>query len=411
MKTYNSNNQAANGAADEGNSIGKMLMSGIGVGMDESSYIAVTSMQNVYVKLENLTKDAQKNQIRLDKKTHERMAKNLKNARDLDLVTEQEYYESLKQYRDTYLQKGTDDWYKYTEEIVAYNKRLADEAAAAAAEEARIAEERRRKMAETVAGLKKDLEENLKSDDPWYKYQNVTLKGAGRLGGDVSYTLTGVADFKDKIQEVKNFRAAILKLAEIKDLPREVLSDIGKMSPEDGLKAANALLSSSESELQAYINGYNEYKSERELTADTLLPYLDYDKLKEAGIGSAEAFNDAYFSIENSENGGFIQMLEMSFENVPDSYYRLGENSADSFASGFGSKIPAIMDGIRAEMLSAMDAVAAELAAKASATGIKTAGSGNTYKTTYNFNSSQDTTTKQLRTAKNAAILARMRGN
>ena len=104
-------------------------------------------------------------------------------------------------------------------------------------------------------------------------------------------------------------------------------------------------------------------------------------------------------------------MLEMSFENVPDSYYRLGENSADSFASGFGSKIPAIMDGIRAEMLSAMDAIAAELAAKASAAGIKNAGSGNTYKTTYNFNSSQDTTTKQLRTAKNAATLARMRGN
>ena len=161
----------------EKNDIGKMIASGIGVGLSEKSYLAITARENVYVELDTLTKNAAKNAERLAKKTQERELKNLKNALELGFVTEQEYYEKLRKYRDENLREGSDNWYKYTEEIIKYNKRLADKAA-----------EEQLRMMETVKKLQNELETNLKSDDgPWYSSLKVILKGVGLGGGDEGF--------------------------------------------------------------------------------------------------------------------------------------------------------------------------------------------------------------------------------
>lgn len=399
-------NSATSSAEETGNSIGKMLMSGLGTAMDENSYIAVTSMQNICVKLENLSKDSLKNQLAYEKKYRERQVSNLKNAKALEIISEREYYDTLKRYRDTYIEQGTDAWYKYTEEIISYNKRMADEAEA----EQRKAEERQRELAATVASLRNDLERRLKSEDsPWYEYQNVILRGVGEFGSDQSYSYTNISDFDDRTRQLKEYRDAILKLAEIADMPKAVFADIAEMSVSDGLKAANAILNADEEALKRFTEGYKGYELTLSEVSSQLNPYLNYDKLHEAGIGSAEAFNNAYFDTQGTEKNEFITLLESSFDEVPQSYYDLGRLSAEGFGDGFGSEIGGIMDAIRSEMIGAMSAIAAELAAKASSVGMKAVGSGNTYKTTYNFNSSQDTTTGQLLAARNADTLARLR--
>ena len=109
---------------EKGKMAGRAYVEGLGVGLEESSYAAITELENVYAVLDTLTKNAAKNAENLQKKRQERQLSNLKTARELEIICEQEYYEKLKEFRDKNLKYGTDTWYKCTEEIAAYNKRL-----------------------------------------------------------------------------------------------------------------------------------------------------------------------------------------------------------------------------------------------------------------------------------------------
>ena len=77
--------------AAKNNDIGEMLASGIGVGIDENSYLAITALENVYVELETLSKNAVKNAENLAKKRQEREIDNLKNSLKLELISEQTF--------------------------------------------------------------------------------------------------------------------------------------------------------------------------------------------------------------------------------------------------------------------------------------------------------------------------------
>ncbi len=385
----------------EKNDIGKMIASGIGVGLSENSYLAITAMENVYVELDTLTKNAAKNAERLAKKTQERELKNLKNALELGFVTEQEYYEKLRKYRDENLREGSDNWYKYTEEIIKYNKRLADKAA-----------EEQLRMMETVKKLQNELETNLKSDDgPWYSSLKVILKGVGLGGGDEGFQWNTLEDFQSEIEELQKYRNAILKLKDLGNIPDGIFSDIAQMNVSEGLAAANTILSVSDEMREKFISGYNTRNSLAESIAGELNGILNKEALTEAGIYSAETFNNGYFKTDNEKKTLFIKELEKSFESIPQSYYELGVSSGDAFGQGFESQLSVVMAEARSYMISVMGDLASEMTEKIRsqcqnlATGIS-----NTYNTTYTFNTSKDTTTAQLKAAKDADTLTRLRG-
>lgn len=395
----------------EGNDIGKMIASGIGVGIDQNSYLAITAMDNVYVELDKLSKDAAKNAEALAKKRQARELKNLKNSRDLELISEQEYYEKLRDYRDTHLRQGSDDWYKYTEEIIKYNKRLADEAEK---EQERAAEEAAKRCAEMLARVEK-LQEDLRSrlgadDEPWAKTTRTIIRGIGNRGLNAAYTSTHLADFSEQIENLERYRDTILALRDLGDIPDDMFAEIGKMDLAEGLRTANIILNSSAEERARFISGYSKRGSLADEIAAELNPVINKKEFENLGISSAEAFNSAYFKTDGSDNTEFVKRLLESFDSVPESYRTLGENSAASFGEGFFERLPGIAEEIRSRLSAAMSGLGEELAARA-VQGVQTASGGNTYNNTYTFNSSRDTTTEQLFAARRAATLERLRGN
>ena len=46
--------------------------------------------------------------------------------RDLDLINDEEYYQELEKLRDQYLQKGTEEWWKYTKQLMDYDSKVLD---------------------------------------------------------------------------------------------------------------------------------------------------------------------------------------------------------------------------------------------------------------------------------------------
>ncbi len=382
------------------NDIGKMIASGIGVGIDENSYLAVTALENVYVELETLTKNAAKNAENLAKKRQQRELDNLKNALKLELISEQEYYEKLKKYRDENLRQGTDAWYKYTEEIISYNKRLADEA-----------EKEQIRIAETIFELQKDLEENLlESKEDWYSSQKVRLIGVNPDGSDQVYQKNGLSDFSEETNLLERYRDAVLGLKALGNIPDGVFTEIGNMDVAEAVKAAETILQVDEATRTRFIEGYNKRTELSGSIAAQLNGILNKEELQAAGIYSAEQFNKGYFLAEDGEKTAFIKILEESFENIPESYYSLGQESGDAFGRGFESCIAQAVAETRIMMLDSMNGLVAELSTVAANVGQGVVSNNNVYNTSYTFNSSRDTTTAQLAAARNAAVLEKMRG-
>ena len=161
---------------------------------------------------------------------------------------------------------------------------------------------------------------------------------------------------------------------------------------------------------EAFLQGYAKRESLADSISAHLNPILNAEKLMEAGILSAEMFNSGYFKKSGSGETGFLNKLYESFEYVPESYFALGEESARGFGDGFLQRIGEVMEEIKAQMAASAAGIGNNFSSVLKSSATESGGDHRTYNNTYTFNASKDTTTEQLRTAKNAAILARLRG-
>ncbi len=384
------------------NNIGKMLAAGIGVGLDENSFLAVTAMENVYVELETLTKNAEKNAANLAKKRQKRELANLKNSKELLLITEQEYYEKLKKYRDENLRQGSDLWYKVTDEIIKYNRRLADEAV----EEQIEAAKKQLEVAQKIKELKDELADNLMEDGtPWTDSETVRFLGAGPGGGDMVFHSEKINDFKDEIKILEQFRDMVLKLDGLGYMPDRFFSEIAEMDVGEAVSVMQKLLAADDEVRRAFAEGYGKKITLADSIASELNGILNRESLEEAGIA---AYNPAD---AGSTQNVFLKQLEQNFEDVPPGYYMFGEKLGDAFDDGIETSIAKVMEEARNQVLDFVNGLASEFVS-----GIKLVkdsvveSTSNIYNTNYTFNASRDTTSVQLATARNAAIMDKLRG-
>ena len=382
------------GSENPGTEFGKEIAKGIGVGLESSSYYAITAIENIYVELETLTKNAAKNAEKLEKKRQQRQLDNLKNSLELGLICEQEYYEKLKKFRDENLRQGSDAWYKSTEEIAAYNKKMLDEA---------------EKQYEKILSLRDDLSKRLKGSEPWASTSKVRFVGMGENGTDLVYNETELNNFLEEIRLLENYRDRLKELQALDGVPEGVFGDIGKMDIKAGLAAVNAILLSDENVRKDFFEGYRSHENLTESVANDLVGLFNSRELAEEGIYGLDGFVGGYVSSE--KNKGFIDILKASFSEVPESYFTLGEQAGDSFGNGFLGKISGIVESTKNYFAVAINEIAEKLSAVLmTAAENMTRNVNNTYQTTYTFNSSSDTTTQQLNAARNAATLNRLRG-
>ena len=370
---------------EKGKAAGRAFVEGLGVGLDEGSYAAITELENVYTVLETLTKNAAKNAENLQKKRQERQLSNLKTARELELICEQEYYEKLKEFRDKNLKYGTDSWYKCTEEIAAYNKRLMENL-----------ENDQKKMLEKQAKLADDL----KGKNKWLDTSTVRFKGMGVGGSDLVYSSARLDDFRDEIGLLEAYTKRLKELKELGTVPIGVFEDIAGMSVADGLAAINAILGADAPSRAAFLSGY-ETRNQKSKTAAGLLAEILY--------GGAYTFGNPDVQVVDSAQVSLEEHLEKSFSDVPPKYRELGKESGLAFGDGFAQSLPEIMDEIRGAFSSAVRSIAlgTGLAGQGASGGVSTV---NTFNNSYTFSAAKDTITQQLAAVKNAATLQRLRG-
>ncbi len=257
---------------DVGKTAGEAFAKGLGVGLGDESYHAITAAEGVYVELESLTKNAAKNAEKLAKKQQKRKLDNLKNALELELICEQEYYEKLKVFRDENLRQGSDAWYKCTEEIAAYNKRLLDET-----------QKQYEKIMELRQELSEKLSQKLAGNEPWLVSEKVTFKGMGKNGTDLVYNDTELKNFREEVALLENYRDRLTELKNLGNVPQGIFSDIAKMSLEDGLKAASYILSADVKTRNEFFGAYAGHRSTADSVSAELLDILYGDELGQIG--------------------------------------------------------------------------------------------------------------------------------
>ncbi len=392
-------------AEQAGAHMGEMLASGIGVGLEQNSVDAVTAMEGVYVELETVTKNAAKNAENLAKKRQKRQLANLKNSLELELITEQEYYEKLKKYRDENLRQGTDAWFSVTEEIVKYNKKLLDDAAKAETQYQKLVE----KAVQKAENLQQRLQESLKSSEDWATRQKITIHGANPDGSKLVFTKSDLQDFDSEIRQLEKYRDLILGLKNLGNIPMGVFEEIGKMEVADAITAAEVLLGATPEKLAEFIEGYNTREALTGSIASEFNALFNGEEIRKAGADCAEAFQNGCFG-DDPQQSAFIKTLRESFETVPPSYYTLGQNSGTAFAEGFVKEADGILDRIQRVVSQGTAGIASGLSAPLTIGTVLDGGTSNVFNTTYTFNASKDTTTMQLSAAKNAATLERLRG-
>lgn len=82
------------------NQVGKTIPQGVAVGIKENTYEVTDAVKQMF------------DDIKLQK--------------ELGAISEGEYYEKLREYRDQYLEESTKEWWDYTKELISYEEKLRD---------------------------------------------------------------------------------------------------------------------------------------------------------------------------------------------------------------------------------------------------------------------------------------------
>lgn len=146
-------------------------------------------------------------------------------------------------------------------------------------------------------------------------------------------------------------------------------------------------------------------------------------KMMVAGMGEGitenkgivtDALSDAYNDMskvtpKSIECENALELLRGTFGSIPEEYYSLGQSSGEGFVNGFMEKLPNLITSIRSVLQQSVSYISGGMQSPI-LVGSAAGNTSNTYNTTYNFNTSKDTTTQQLSAARNASALERLRG-
>lgn len=345
---------------------------------------AKTSVQTEKLRLDRLDeleKQADDEYLRrlkesLEKESAERDKhfRDIKYNLDTGVISESEYYEQLSELRDTYFEEGSQQWQKYGSEIAQYNRTVAEQ-------NKKIIVDILSETADKISSAREKVEKNLDSYTSLYKTVNTTYKKAGPYGTDFVITKTYLSDLKSQTQALREYADALTAVKERAQIPEELFDELRSLDVESGLRFANALLDADDAEFSEYIEAYREHKSEISRLAEEL----------------TEENTQKAISVMKSK-------LEEVYGEIPDDFWQCGFESAQSFGDAFGEELEKILADIKKSVQSSMSEAIPTVSA---ATGTQNTSS---YTASYNFYGSGETVSAQLRAARSAAAVERMRG-
>lgn len=270
----------------------------------------------------------------------------LKNSYELGLISTEEYFARLGEWRDRYFENGTADWQKYTAEILSHNKKLADEQQKALSNAASVVSEHIKKQYDALIKEQEQLEDKL-SD------KGSLLRRNRLIGENLDLTLTLPADMDAQIAELEEYGRLIgevqnqaknfwrtdgedqvqnEKNAELRSKYFEKLRD---MSMEDATDLARALLNGSEQRITNFYEGFARKQELVEQISKDLFSTEIQDAADSAGRRLGDEFGEA---------------LSDELEGLSGKFFTSGEEACKSFSDGFMANIQSVLAGLSAEI-------------------------------------------------------------
>ena len=286
-----------------------------------------------------------------NKKLLESEYEDLKNSLELGLISEQEFYLKLKDYRDKYFQVGSDKWKEYTIDILKYCQDTATQ----------IANAQKAAIMDVFEEMSRDI--NASYED----LQKVQDKMAGKLKNygslfhentfynmknDKTYWWLSLGDIESEIKVLENYNNA---LASTKELLYKVFPTSGDgidIEANKGyIKDFFALLSDMSVEEGMTFSAFLARLPE-DMSREYLLSWSKKQNLAEEiskNLYSDEAQDIYDKNIENMASS-MISKLEESFGTLPDNFFEEGVASALGFGEGFISSMETVFSSIRQKL-------------------------------------------------------------
>lgn len=279
--------------------VGAMLVEGIAVGIKENSGEVSEEFQKL-----------------LD---------DLKLQKDLNLVDEAEYYRELEKLRDTYLEKGTKDWWDYTKEIIDYESSLTDELKdniISAYED--IADTAAKKI-EDLQNKQESFAASLRRDDLYETNTLFTLNGE-------EFTETSLKNWDKENEKLRAYNDTLSQTSErLQGIFGEdtesynAMLELLRSDPfGEGGKTLELMKNATDEELQKFVSGWQENQR------------LTMNIAEQSYQNEAEAVQK-----------GFIDTLTEKLKNLPEEFKTTGETAAEFFGEGFMESIGTVLDGIK----------------------------------------------------------------
>ena len=264
------------------------------------------------------------------------MKKRLDSERNLNLISEEEYYKNLASLRDSYFAVGTEGWHKYTAEIYKHNRELSEKQQKELENQRKAAESAYNDIVDfadkkigAVIKKQQSLSENFSSFGPLFN------NGTIRAGGETIKFYSGLADIEKQTADMTKYAERLRwlkdKLAKSgigENAAASFFDNIISRSATDGDKTFYALEHADEGKLFDYFRAYEQNLN----LADAYSKEFTSDDMDEALGDTAEYMKQ--------------RLTEAGFE-IPEEFFNSGTLSAQNFGEGFSTRLDAELEKIK----------------------------------------------------------------
>ncbi len=330
--------------------------------------------------------------------------------KQMNIVSEADYYKELEVLRDTYLEKGSASWWKYTAKIVEYENGIVENQKKniekLTNEISENIEDKFDDVAKNVDSMMKksvsDYESKMKSIEKSKDNLSEKLSSYGGVYGiakvnvgeeektylengvwkrkEASYTLIDIGDLKSEISFLERYENALNTIKDNKNVTREFFDSFKKLSVTDGVKVLESLNALNDEQLKEYMSLWGEKNGISDKISDILYKSDEDDAKSELDLRLKEAFGevDKTFLTEN------------------------GQKWAESFGDAFKSKINDMMDEVKNIISQKISDIEYSISLE------KEKETSNTL--VYNLYGSGETVSEKLKSARAMSELERLRG-
>lgn len=260
---------------------------------------------------------------------------------DLGIISTEEYYQGLENYRDRYFRKGSAKWIDYTAEILEHNKKLADEQEKALLDAAETTaddiknvfsalEKEQAALSEKMQNLPIHQNNKLKSGEGTIEF--VSLANIEKQNDVLEEYLYYMSEAQRKISDFWRTDTDDAALNEKNaGLKRDYFSQMRDMSIEDALDFAKALLGNTEEALYKHLGAFEE----REMLAESISKAL-----------FSEETADAADSAARNLGKNFSDALADELSSLSGKFFSSGESACESFGEGFMATLDRVLSGL-----------------------------------------------------------------